>query len=174
MIKKVMFSLTFVIGIFLSIFLLGCGTKETVDDIGKKVEEGVEKTGEATSDIVSKITDMSMDYDKDDLKKDVEAKGYIPKEVDDMEKQYFSAEKTNYIINDEKFTIYQYNKEDKLRLEDDIRSIKENGMIINGVNMNWSSAPHMYKKGRIVVIYTGDNEIVLTEAKDLLGMPILG
>lgn len=174
MIKRKVVSLAFVIGMFLSVFLLGCGTKETVDDIGKKVEDGAEKTGEATSNLVSKITDTSMDYSKDDLKRDVEAKGFIAKEVEKTEKPYFSAENTNYIVNDEKFSVYQYNKEDKVKLEDDIKSITDNGMKINGVNMNWSKAPHIYKKGRVVIIYNGDNEIVLTEAKDILGLPILG
>ena len=174
MVKKIIFSLAFIIGIFSSVFLVGCKTKETGDNIGKKVEEGAEKTGGATSDLVSKITDTSMDYNKDDLRKDVEAKGYIAKQVEETEKPYFSAENTNYIINNEKFSVYQYNKEDKIKLEDDIKSITDNGMKINGVSMNWSKAPHIYKKGRIVVIYNGDNEIVLTEAKEILGQPILG
>lgn len=174
MVKRIVFSLAFVIGIFSSVFLVGCKTKEIGDNIGEKVEEGAEKTGEATLDLVSKITDTSMDYNKDDLRKDVEGKGYIAKEVEETEKPYFSAENTNYIINNEKFSVYQYNKEDKIKLEDDIKSITDNGMKINGVSMNWSKAPHIYKKGRVVVVYNGDNEIVLTEAKEILGQPILG
>jgi len=174
MINRRVAPLALVMGIFLSAFLLGCGTKGNVEEIGKKVEEGAKKTGEATSDLMSKITDTSMDYNKDDLKRAVEEKGYIAKEVEETEKLYFSAENTNYIINDEKFSVYQYNKEDRVKLEYDIKSITENGMKINGVNMNWNKAPHIYKKGRLVVIYNGDNEIVLTEAKEILGQPILG
>ena len=89
MIKKRLVPFAFVIGISLSVFLLGCGTKEPVDDISKKVEEGAKKTGEATLDLVSKITDTSMDYNKDDLKRDVEAKGYIAKEVEENGKILF-------------------------------------------------------------------------------------
>lgn len=174
MIKRKVVSLVLVMGIFLSSFLFGCGTKENSNDIGKEVEEGTEKTGDAGSDLMSKITDNSMDYNKDDLKRDVEEKGYITNQVEDTEKPFFSVENTNYIINDEKFSVYQYNKDDKVKLEDDIKSITDNGMKINDVNMNWNKAPHIYKKGRLLVIYLGDNEIVLTEAKEILGQPILG
>ena len=91
-----------------------------------------------------------------------------------MEKSYFSAKNTDYIINDEKFSVYQYNKEDKDKLEADLRSVTDNGVKINGATMNWKTAPHIYKKGRVVVIYDGDNETALTEAKEILGSPILG
>jgi hypothetical protein len=174
MIKKRLVPLAFVIGITLSVFLLGCGTKETVDDISKKVEEGAEKTGEAAFDLVSNITDTTMDYNNDDLKRDVEAKGYIATEVQEVEKSYFSAKNTNYVINDEKFSVYQYNKEDKDKLEADLRSVTDNGKKINGATVNWKTAPHIYKKGRVVVIYDGDNETALTEVKEILGPPILG
>jgi len=174
MIKKRLVPLAFVIGISLSVFLLGCGTKETVDDISKKVEEGAKKTGEATFDLVSKITDTTMDYNIDDLKRDIEAKGYIAKEVQEVGKSYFSVKNTDYIINDEKFSVYQYNKEDKAKLEDDLRSVTDNGMKINGETVNWKISPHIYKKGRVVVIYDGDNETAITEGKEILGPPILG
>ncbi|HEY5523706.1 MAG TPA: hypothetical protein VIK26_00025, partial [Clostridium sp.] len=88
MIKKRVFPLAFIIGISLLFFLLGCGTKEAVDDISKKVEESAKKTGEATLDLVSKITDTTMDYNIDDLKRDIEAKGYIAKEVQEGGKSY--------------------------------------------------------------------------------------
>ena len=174
MIKKRFILFAFLIGIFLSVFLLGCGTKEPVEDISKKIEQGAQKTGEATLDLVSKITDTSMDYNKDNLKKDVEAKGYIAKEVEEKEKPYFLAEHTNYIVNDEKFSVYQYNNEDKDKLEADLKSVTDSGVMINGATVNWKTAPHIYKKGRVVVIYDGDNETVLTEAKEILGSPILG
>ncbi|PRR81348.1 hypothetical protein [Clostridium vincentii] len=174
MFKKKFVPFAFIIGISLSVFLLGCGTNETSEDISKKVEEGVTKTGETASDLVKKITDSTMDYNSDDLKKDVESKGYIPKEVEEGGKSYFSAENNDFIINGETFSVYQYNAEDNTKLEDDLRSVTDNGMKINDTNVNWKTAPHIYKKGRVVVIYDGDNEIALTEAKEILGNPVLG
>lgn len=167
MFKKKFVPFAFLIGMCLSVFLIGCGTNETA-------EENIGETGRTSFDIVSNITDTNMSYNIDDLKKEVEAKGYAATKVDEIENTYFSVENTDYIINDEKFSVYQYNEEDRTKLEDDLRGVTEDGMMINTKTMNWNKSPHIYKKGRVVVLYDGDNETVLTEAKEILGSPILG
>jgi len=174
MIKKRVIILISFMEIAFAVLLIGCGSNETGEDIGKRIEDGAKKTNESAFDLGANITDTNMDYDKDALKTEVEAKGYIAKEILEVGNSYFSVENIDYIINDEKFSVYQYNKEDKNKLEEDLNSITDNGMKINNVNINWKKAPHIYKKGRLVVIYDGDNEVALTEAKEILGTPILG
>ena len=63
---------------------------------------------------------------------------------------------------------------DSEKLMNDLKTITNNGATINGKAITWTAAPHVYKKGRIIVIYDGSNETTLTDLKDILGDPILG
>ena len=184
MIKNQLILFIITIGITFSTILFGCNDSNTsnneMNEVGELVKEGVDNTGDAITEIgdsgtelIDKLSDKSMNYNEDDFKENLENKGYKLKEVDDS-KSLFSVSNDDYIINNGKISIYQYDEKDSITLENDLKSITNNGAIINGNKMNWNKAAHIYKKGRIVVVYDGDNENIITCLKELLGTALIG
>lgn len=178
----------------ISSFLLGCNAKDDVknaaddvkngvEDVGEGVKNGVEDAGkdvkEGTENLVDKITDNSMTYDEDDFKRELQTAGITVQEVEDTNntKPLFSVDNDDYILtnlNNQRVSVYEYDEGDKDRLNNDIASIKSNGMNINGKNITWNTTPHLYKKGRLIVVYDGEDSGTLDTLRSLLGNPILG
>ena len=138
--------------ITLPLVLGGCTVGEKVGNTTEKVAENIKDGGEG---LVRKVTDTSMEYTNTDFNKALEDKGYNLKESETV-------------------TVYEYDTNGSSTLESDLGSINSDGTIINGTKMEWANAPHIYKKGRIVVVYDGKNESVLTTLNDLLGSPLIG
>lgn len=196
MIKKKIIPLLIALGLITSPVLMGCNAKQDMKNTGEKVEdttknaaeeagdlakEGVDKAGnaikdvgEAGADLVSKITDKTMDYSEDEFKAEMDKKGYKLQEVEESSKSPFSVDSDDYTVNGEKISVYEYDRNDSSKLEGDLRTITDNGTMINGARMNWTSAPHIYKRGRMVVVYDGNNSNLLTALQEVLGSPLLG
>ena len=105
---------------------------------------------------------------------------YVEKGLDSETKEKYneilyrlSVENDDYTINGDRLSIYEYDESAKSTLEGDLKSITDNGMMINGNKTSWTKAAHIYKKGRLVVIYDGNNESILTTLKEVLGEPLL-
>ncbi|MBD7911546.1 MULTISPECIES: hypothetical protein [Clostridium] len=173
MFKERKFALFTIVVLLISLLFSGCNAKNTIEDAGKNIKQGTEKVSEDAKDIVSKIKDESMGYSKDELKKELAKKG-ITLEKQDTTSPYFSVKSEDYKIVGGSLIIYEYNLEDKEKIISDLKTVTENGSVINGTKINWLKAPHIYKKGRVVVIYDGDDEAIKTNLKEILGEPLLG
>ena len=152
--------------IVLTLILSGCNAREEVGKITENVKE-------SRKGIVNKVTDTSMEYSNDNFNEELEQKGYKLNEGETSITN-LSVQSKNYTLNGEKITVYEYDTKDVSTLESDLGKINSDATTINGTKMEWVKAPHIYKKGRIVVVYDGNNESVLTTLKDLLGTPLIG
>ena len=166
--------------IAVSSLLFGCNAKEDAKNAADNVKNGVEDIGEGvkegTESLVDKITDDSMTYNEDDFKKELQNQGVNIQKVENS-KPLFSVDSDDYILsnlNNQKISIYQYEEGDKDKIRNDIASIKDNGTTINGQKVTWNAAPHIYKKGRLLVVYDGEDSGTLDTLRDLLGIPVLG
>lgn len=179
--KKVLFGI--IASSLIGTSFLGCGcsqAEKAKEDVSKGVKEGVDKVEnaadnvkDATVSLFDSVKDKTMDYSKEELVKDLKDKGL---NVEDFENtsEYFSVEKVAYKINNDAIYVYEYSLTDEDKIKNDINSITDNGNIINGSTVKWTSKPHIYKKGRLVAIYDGENEDTLNKLKEVLGTPILG
>lgn len=188
MIRKKIVALTLALFVASSSLLYGCGssnTKEDVENAGDNVKDSAENAGEAvkdageavvdgTSDIISKIKDNTMTYNEENFKADLEKASSPPSEIINGEKSFFSVDADTFVINNQNVLVYEYKESDKNALESDLKTISNNGMTINGKDTNFKNPPHIYKKGRIVVVYDGEDNATLTTLENLLGTPILG
>lgn len=178
--KKVLFHI--IASYLIGTSFLGCGcsvAKKTKDDISNGVKEGVDKTENATEGIKDAtvnlfdlVKDKTMDYSKEELVRDLKDKGLNVESLEDTS-EYFSVEKVAYKINNDAIFIYEYSLSDEDKIKSDINSITDNGNVINGSTVKWTSKPHVYKKGRLMAIYDGKNEDTLNKLKEILGTPIL-
>ncbi|WP_294353842.1 hypothetical protein [uncultured Clostridium sp.] len=179
MLKNKLTSLLLAASMAFSISLVGCGetVKEDVKNGAEDVKEGVKDLGDnvadTTENLVDRVKDTTMDYDLSTFKKDLESKGIAISNMDKND-SLFSVDNEDFTINGDRVSVYEYGSGDSEKLMNDLKTITNNGATINGKAITWTAAPHVYKKGRIIVIYDGSNETTLTDLKDILGDPILG
>lgn len=171
-----------------SFSLIGCTNNKTVNDTKEKVEQGANETKEkveqgvndvknATNETIEKFTDDEAKYDKNAIIKDLKEKGFNPEvtstQANDNTK-IFSVDKQIVKIKGGELSLYEYPMDAKGKLEEDIKSIQDNGKTINGVTMTWTTAPHFYKKGRVLVVYDGNSQEIIKALNEILGNPIMG
>lgn len=171
-----------------SFSLIGCTNNKTVNDAQDKVQQGAnetkEKVKEGVNDIrntadetMEKFTDEESKYDKNAIIKDLKEKGFNPKVTDtkaNNNQKIFSVDKQIVKIKDGELSLYEYPGDSKGKLEGDIKSIQDNGKMINGTTMTWNTAPHFYKKGRVLVVYDGNSQEIINALNEILGNPFIG
>lgn len=171
-----------------SFSLIGCTNNKTVNDTTKKVEQGANETKEkvkegandvknATNETMKKFTDEEGKYDKNAIMKDLKEKGFNPEVVTTKptdNKKIFSVDREIVKIKGGELSLYEYPMDSKGKMEEDIKSIQDSGNTINGVKMTWTTAPHFYKKGRVLVVYDGNSQEIIKALNEILGNPIMG
>ena len=171
-------------------FLTGCGCGNNRvnsatggnNSVAEDIKDGVTNVAEDTKDAVEngvnklsdKITDTTMDYDSTKFMNDLKSEGYDLKETD-LSENYFSVDGKKYTINnDEYIYVYEYDTNAVDALKNDVDLVSVDATKINGKTVNWNKAAHIYKKGRIVVIYDGEDSNILATLNKNLGNPIYG
>ena len=157
-----------ILSLGLSLSLAGCGCGKTNDGnntAGNVIEEGA-------ANIVDNITDTTMSYNASDFRRDLEKRGA---KVDETEasQSHFSIDNKDYTIDGERISVYEYDEDAASTLKNDLSTVTNNGATINNKDVKWNKKAHIYKKGRIVVVYDGDNEKVLKVLNDTLGNSLL-
>lgn len=198
MIKKKIAPILLAACLSFSTILYGCGTddtnnssgsdttdgtgsvKEDLENAGEDAKNGLENAGDAVKDsaedalhLGENLVDKTMTYSKDEFKKALDDMGLKVEEVKDRT-DHFSVEGEEYTVNGQKIIVYEYDEGDSQKLQDDLDTVSNTGTVSNGTVTNWNGTAHIYKKGRVVVVYEGDDATTLTNLKDILGDPILG
>lgn len=181
-----------------SFSLIGCTDNKTVNDTENKAEQGIDKVDDNVNKGVNDVTDKNnvteknnnnennaenfteeeSKYNKDSVLKDLKAKGFNPKVTDTDAKaknneKVFSVDKQVVKIKGGELSLYEYAKDAKTSLKNDINSIENKGNMINGMNMTWNTSPHFYNKGRVIVVYDGDSKEIMTSLNEILGNEIV-
>ena len=157
-----------ILSLGLSLSLAGCGCGKTNDGnntAGNVIEEGA-------ANIVDNITDTTMNYNASDFRRDLEKSGAKVEETE-ASQSHFSIDNKDYTIDGERISVYEYDEDAASTLKNDLSTVTNNGATINNKDVKWNKKAHIYKKGRIVVVYDGDNEKVLKVLNDTLGNSLL-
>lgn len=102
-------------------------------------------------------------------------------QVEDAEKNFLPVQRKIIKLDNEQLYVYMYSSSEEM--EKDASHIKSNGFAyesasINGtvsvIMGNWTSDPHFYKKGSIIVQYVGDNNKIISDLKEVLGEQFAG
>lgn len=157
-----------ILSLGLSLSLAGCGCGKTNDGnntAGNVIEEGA-------ANIVDNITDTTMSYNASEFRRDLEKRGAKVEETE-ASQSHFSIDNKDYTIDGERISVYEYDEDAASTLKNDLSTVTNNGATINNKDVKWNKKAHIYKKGRIVVVYDGDNEKVLKVLNDTLGNSLL-
>lgn len=194
--KKKISCLILALGLSLSLAGCGCGNNNTdntgtnnTGSNGNVVEEGVNKAGNAvkngvedvkegaedlvnnTDSLVHRMTDTTMEYNKEDLKKALEKDGYKVEETK-ASKSHFSVDSKDFKVDGETISVYEYDTDDVDTLKKDLGTVTENGAKINGKEVTWNKQAHIYKKGRLIVVYDGNDAKLIKSLNSALGDPL--
>lgn len=163
-----------------STLLFGCGCNNAAETAKEDVQKGVngvenaaDNVKDAGESLYNRVTDTSMEYSNKDFAENLKSEGIEATEFENNT-EYFTANKYGYKVGDGTIYVYEYDTKDEATIEKDINSIKDNGNKINESIVQWKNEAHVYKKGRIVVIYDGNDRGVLDKLNGILGNPILG
>lgn len=116
------------------------------------------------------------DYGREEFEVDMEAMGYSF-ETEKVDKDFLAGDRYLMEIGEDyPLNIYVY-KSDK-KMEKDAGNISSDGCgYDNGwkcMNISWVDAVHFYKKGSIIVQYTGTEETVMGDLETILGEQFAG
>lgn len=149
--------------------------KERADDAKDNVKNSAEDAGDKVKSLWDNVTDTSMDYTTADLESNLKANNINPEKVDRDHSLFSDVDSDSYKLNDDQVVdVYQYGITDNERMSKDLSSLSADGMTMNGKEVKWNTGAHIYKKGRIVVVYDGNNADTIATLNKVLGNPVVG
>lgn len=99
---------------------------------------------------------------------------YTQEEIDTS--SYLSVSRKPVMIGDEIISVYQYDSIEDM--EKDAAYIDQGGCSISTpekqIQISWSSFPHFFKKGTLIINYVGENEEILNLLNESYGPEFAG
>lgn len=141
---KAKFSSSFLILLVTALLLSACGGQP------------VSAQGFGTEEFIKALRDAGVDAEKGDS----------------VEQPFFSAVGNYVNLGDESVQVFEYETPDTM--ESDAQLVDASGSPIGNSMVNWIATPHFYKKGRILVLYIGDNAQTLETLESVLGPQFAG
>jgi hypothetical protein len=111
-------------------------------------------------------------YGTEEFLSELREKGVEPEKGDSVEQAFFSVIGTSVNINGESVQVFEYDSAETM--ESDAVLVDASGSPIGTSMVTWMATPHFYKKGRILVLYVGDNAGTLEVLEGVLGTQFAG
>lgn len=172
-ISKLLFAIFFIAS---SITFISCaGNEPSKKNILPK--SGVDTTVSMTPQENSKFNFNSKEtsIDSEYLISQLNAKGYEPKVVTATSKIYdklFFPPQQDVLINRGELSIYQYNINQKLQMTSDYNSMYNYSYLFSQNEGNWIANFHLFKAGRIFVVYDGSDVNIVKTLNEILNTSI--
>ena len=99
-------------------------------------------------------------------------KGAEAETGDSVQQDFFSVIGTSVNVDGEGVQVFEYDSAESM--ESDAVLVDASGSSIGTSMVTWIATPHFYKKGRILVLYIGDNEEILQVLESVLGPQFAG
>lgn len=91
---------------------------------------------------------------------------------DSVTQDFFSPEGSIITINGQDVQVFEY--ENSESMENEASQVAPDGGSVGTSMMMWMDAPHFYKAGRVIVIYIGSDEQILTLLQSVMGTQFAG
>jgi hypothetical protein len=111
-------------------------------------------------------------YGTAEFMEELRAKGVEPETGDPVEQAFFSVTGSSINVNGESVQVFEYDSTETM--ESDAVLVDADGGSIGTSMVTWVATPHFYKKGRILVLYVGDNTEMLELLESVLGPQFAG
>ena len=111
-------------------------------------------------------------YGMADFMDDLRSKGAQAETGEPVEQAFFSVIGQSVNLPGETVQVFEYDSAETM--ESDAVLIDADGSSIGTSMVTWVATPHFYKKGRILVLYVGDNTETLALLEGVLGPQFAG
>ena len=111
-------------------------------------------------------------YGTAEFLKELKVQGAEAETGEPIEQPFFSVMGTMVSLNGEGIQVFEYDSAETM--ESDAVLVDADGNSIGTSMVSWMATPHFYKKGRILVIYVGDNAETLSLLENVLGTQFAG
>lgn len=111
-------------------------------------------------------------YGTEEFLTELREKGVEPEKGDSVEQAFFSVIGTSVNVNGESVQVFEYDSAETM--ESDAVLVDASGSPIGTTMVAWMATPHFYKKGRVLVLYVGDNAGTLEVLEGVLGTQFAG
>jgi hypothetical protein len=85
---------------------------------------------------------------------------------------FFAVEPQVITVNGAQVQVYEFT--DTASAEAAAARVSADGSTVGSTMITWIAPPHFYRSGRLVVLYVGDNEVVLSLLQSVLGEQFAG
>ena len=89
-----------------------------------------------------------------------------------VDQPFFSVEGRLITVDGEDVQVFEY--EDAASVEDAAGDVSADGSSVGTSMVGWVAPPHFYKKARLLVLYVGDDAVVMQLLEDVLGEQFAG
>jgi hypothetical protein len=90
----------------------------------------------------------------------------------DISQPFFAVDGKTIDVNRENVQVFEY--QDENAAEADAAQVAPDGGSIGTTMATWMGTPHFYKKGKLIVLYVGDNKQVMSLLTSALGTQFAG
>jgi hypothetical protein len=124
---------------------------------------------DVSGDDVSADDEASENYEN--LTEALQTAGLDVESAGDIEDPFFDVETQLLTAGDTRIEVFQF--QDEAAAEEAAATINPSGTIIDTTTVDWLEPPHFYRHGRLLVLYAGSDEVVLSVLGDVLGEPFV-
>ena len=111
-------------------------------------------------------------YGIEEFLAELREQGVEAEKGDSVEQAFFSVIGSYVNFNNESMQVFEYDSAETM--ESDAVLVDASGSPIGTSMVSWVATPHFYKKGRILVLYVGDNTETLKVLEGVLGQQFAG
>ena len=90
----------------------------------------------------------------------------------DVSQSYFSVAGKVLLLNGEELQVYEYPAMEAAEAE--AASVSGDGSMLGTAVFDWTSTPHFFRSGNLIVVYVGENQSVIQALQSLLGTQFAG
>jgi hypothetical protein len=112
------------------------------------------------------------DFNTEDFIEALRDQGMESEKGDAVEQAFFSATGTFVNFDSGNVQVFEYDSAEAL--ENDAALVVSDGGSIGTTMVDWIATPHFYKKGRLLVLYIGDDAESLNVLENVLGPQFAG
>ncbi len=141
---KIRYSLLFLVAVVGVIALFGCTSQKQNNDV----------------------------YDYEKFLEELRTNGASVGDAGEIEQAFFSVKGKVVKVNGEDLQVFEYEGEEETNSQASL--VSTDGSSIGTSMVSWIDEPHFYKRGRIIVIYIGQNPTTIELISGILGEQFAG
>ena len=169
---------TLILFILIAGLTAACSSPDPVEDVGSQEEGVVVVVGDegrleaVETEAVEPVQEAATIVDIDSLLAALESEGIEVTSGEPIPQSFFSVDVQMYDLGGESMQVFEYT--DEAAMQADADQVAEDGSSVGTSMPFWVAAPHFFKSGRVLVLYVGEDELVLAALEAVLGEQFAG